>query len=249
MHNFLIKNLDDSEAFVNKLKTYWEDNVSLNYAKEIFNYYKIEENYQFIDTDLNNYRALSLALSYEDSDFLNLLLNSPEIKNKAYSLEDLGEVFALGSSHSIENVKLVITAFENKKEIFNDYNDKTENFFIRALMNVLLSEKFWISEKNERYFFDFAKRQNIKIYDNEYSIIKGLFNYGQIEILDKIIDNAPTDEDKLKILRKDLSGINIDDKTIKFIEEKKQEYFYKQYKNLDNELSSSIDTKKKKPKI
>lgn len=250
MSDFLIKNLDEAGDFYNKLKNYWSYNNSLDYVKEIFNYYKIEENYQFIDIELNHHRALSLALSDTESDFLNLLLNSPKIKNKAYSLTYLGESFSIGSNFPIENVKLVIAAFENKKDIFKDYNDESKKSFLGGVMNLLLSEEFWESTENEKYFFDFVKRQDIKIYDNEHNVINGLLYYGHTKILDSFINNAPNDTERLKIIRKDLAGIEVNNQTIAFMELKKQEYVYKQYKSLDAELNTNAtNNKKNKPKI
>lgn len=249
MSDFLIKNLNDAEIFADKLHSYWNYNSSETFATEIFNYYKIEENYRFIDKETYNYKALALALSDSTSDFINLLLNSHQIINKVYSLKDLGNFFSLGS-YPIENVKLVVTAFENKKEIFKDYNKEGKEFFLGGLMNVLLSTTFWESIENEKYFFDLVKRHNIKIYDNEYNIINGLLYYGHTEILDKIINNTENDEDILKVIRKDMSGIEVHNSSIDFLEQKKQQYLYQQFKNLDNELSSNINSNKKnKPKI
>lgn len=250
MSDFLIRNLDEAGDFYNKLKSYWSYNDSLDYAKEIFNYYKIEENYQFIDIELNNYRALALALSDKEPDFLNLLLNSPKIKNKAYSLTDLGESFALGTLFPMENLKLIIIAFEEKKEIFKDYSEETKESFLGSLMNVLLYQKLLESVENEKYFFDFVKRNNINIYENEYNVISGLLYYGRISILEIILNNTPNDEDKLKVIDKDLSGIKVNDSTMEFLKKKKQDYIYQQYKILDTELSrDNTINKKNKPKI
>jgi hypothetical protein len=245
MTNFLIKNSDEAEAFANKLKSYWSYNTSLVYTKEIFKYYQIEENYPFIDNDLNNHRALCLALSDTKSDFLNLLLNSPKIKNKAYSLIDIGELLALGTSFPVENVKLIINAFEEKKEVFKDDNEKNKELFLGGLMNFLLSDNFWVSAENEKFFFDFVRRQDIRIYDNEHNVINGLLYYGNTKVLDSFINNAQNDTERLKIIRKDLASISMDRSTMEFMELKKQEYVYKQYESLDTELNINITNNKK----
>jgi hypothetical protein len=124
-------------------------------------------------------------------------------------------------------------------------SEKNKELFLGGLMNFLLSDNFWVSAENEKFFFDFVRRQDIRIYDNEHNVINGLLYYGNTKVLDSFINNAQNDTERLKIIRKDLASISMDRSTMEFMELKKQEYVYKQYESLDTELNINITNNKK----
>jgi hypothetical protein len=263
MSSFLIKNLEEAKIFNEKLESYWKKNPSWDYATEIFNYYKNEENYPYIDTQINNSMALALAIISTETDFIKLLFNSEKIQHKLYSLRDVSEIFFISTSIPSDNIKLIISTFENQKNIFNDFNHTNQNYFIKSCIVLFFSSGFLDGTQNHEYFFDFIKNHNLNIYDDEsnptdksnmndkkFNIMRYALYNGNTVLLNKIINNASSEEDKVKVIYKDLSNIYVSQETIDFMKFKKKEYeTYLEYKELSSRLNnsqSSILTKKVK---
>jgi hypothetical protein len=249
--NNLITNQEESKSFSNLLNAYWMDMASSHtYSNDIYNYYKIDENLPFIDTEVNNSRAAILAMGCNDYDFCEFLLTSDKLKNKKHSLVHLAGTLEKNKYIDEKFAFLLLDCLENKTEMFTDYRLKTKKKLIGSCIEFLIgSGDLMDSEDNFVYkhqdeFLGLLKKFKINPYEEKYHIIESLISNGRIKTLDYLIDSAKKDVDKEKILY--LPYDNAPSGVEEFLELKRKTHeTYKNYRDLKNNLSQDDD----KPKI
>lgn len=248
MNQFQIKNKEELKRFETLLDAYWMDySSSEEQTKEIYQYYMQKDNLPIIDNKRNNPRALALCLSHSYEDFLDKLLFSEEIKNKAYSLTDISHTLSKNHQTDIDSILKIVQAIETTPEIFDDFRLKTKKIYLDCILSYFVGNETFL-ETHSDYFFNFIKKNKINIYENQYELIDKLIFKDRIDTLNIIIENSKKDSDKEKII-----NFNLDDHEISyeidswFKEQRHKLEVMNNYKDLNRDLNSqNIKTKKMK---
>jgi hypothetical protein len=245
--NKLITNQEQAQSFKNLLDSYWMDTcTSYSNSETIREFYSIKENLPFIDNEINNGRAATLALSSSDPDLFNLLLTSSDIKHKKYSLDTLALTIGKQSHISPECTLMLIDNVENNKDVFVEYKLRTKRIFIKSCIEYFINNMDFL-EHNEDYFFDFLKKYKVNPYIVESPIASLLLENGRIKTFDRLIDQAAKDDDKERILFHTLLwtvNASIADKVDDYLEMKQKSFIaHKEYKALQIELKQKNGAK------
>lgn len=245
-----ITNKEEAKSFKTLLDSYWMDtSTSYRNAETIREFYSIKENLPFIDTEMNNSRAATLALSSSDPDLLKLLFTSDDIKNKKYSLDTLA--LTIGKQHHIGNdcALLLIDNVENNNSAFVEYKLRTKRIFIKSCIEYFTCNIDFL-DNHEDYFFEFMKKYKVNPYVVESPIAQLLLENGRIKTFDRLIDLAKNDGDKERILFHTLLwsiNASVEMKVNDYLELKQKSFLaHKEYKALQVELKQKDDIKKPK---
>ncbi len=176
--NYTISNEEEGKLFNRLLNSYWVDsNNSYSNSEEILKYYLRTENYSYIDTKNNNQIALYIAFSAKNEDLFGVLINSPRLKNKNYSLRDLNRFMA--SDEGMDNILFsILEQISLKgKGAFDLSDTKSKKLFIQSS-----SDYFAYNVENafgnEQLSFDkldkFIKLTKCKFYKNENQILHNM---------------------------------------------------------------------------
>jgi hypothetical protein len=246
----LITNEEEAKSFKTLLDSYWmETCTSYRNSETIREFYSIKENLPFIDNEINNRRAATLALSSSDPDLLNILFTSDDIKNKKYSLDALA--LTIGKQFHISNdcALLLIDNVENNNSAFVEYKLRTKRIFIKSCIEYFANNIDFLDE-HEDYFFNFMKKYKVNPYVKESPIAQLLLENGRIKTFDRLIDLAKEDEDKERILFHTLLwtiNASVEDKVENYLELKRKSFIaHKEYQALQIELKQKDNVKKPK---
>lgn len=250
LNDKLITNSEEAQSFKTLLDSYWMDNCTsyLN-SQTILDFYSIKENLPWIDTEINNSRAATLALYNSNDSLFNLLLSSENIQNKKYSLDTLSLTLGKQNHINSECALLFIDNVENNKEIFVEYKLRTKRIFIKSCIEYFISNMDFL-DYHEDYFFDFIKKNKVNPYVVESPIAQMMLEFGRIKAFDRLIDMAKNDDDKERILfHTMLWSVNPseEEKVNDYLELKRKSFIaHKDYKALQIELECKAENKTSK---
>jgi hypothetical protein len=245
--NKLITNEEQAKSFKNLLDSYWMSNcTSYGNSEIIREFYSIKENLPFIDNEINNSRAATLALSSSDPDLLTLLFTSQDIHHKKYSLDTLALTIGKQFHINPECTLMLIDNVENNKAVFVEYKLRTKRIFVKSCIEYFISNIDFL-DQHEDYFFDFIKKYKVNPYVVESPIASLMLENGRIKAFDRLIDQATKDEDKERILFHTLLwtvNASIADKVDDYLAMKQKSFIaHKEYKALQVELKQKNEKK------
>lgn len=195
----------DSEAknFNRLLHSCWVDNTNAYYSsEEILKYYIRKENFPLIDTQQNNQISFYIGFSAANEDLIHLLIHNKNLKNKNYSLKELGRFVA--SDEGLSNILMdMVENIGFKNSSFDVSDTKAKKMFIQATCDYFvynIETSFGDEVGTIKRLHKFIELSKCNFKKNEYQILHNLLSMDITNGFLSLLDKATTLKQQMDIL-------------------------------------------------